>query len=78
MNNIENKIDKVMRNFFNIVDDDILENLTVHGIKKWDSLGHIQLMIEIEKEFNISLNEDAISSMVNYKNIVATLKTMNV
>jgi len=41
---------------------------------KWDSLKHITLMSVIEEEFDILLEPEEISEMLNYKDIVKVVK----
>ena len=43
------------------------------NIKQWDSLGHINLLLEIEKKFQIKFSMKEISELKNMKKIIATL-----
>ncbi len=40
---------------FEIPSDTIDENWTSENIPDWDSVGHLNLIMEIEKEFNIKV-----------------------
>ena len=43
------------------------------NIKQWDSLGHINLLLEIEKRFKVKFSMKEISELKNMKKIVAIL-----
>lgn len=49
------------------------EKLKIGDLKEWDSLGHINLLLEIEKKFKIKFSMKEISELKNMKKIVATL-----
>jgi acyl carrier protein len=70
---MDEKIKKVMSAVFEIPDEDINDNSSPDSIVNWDSLHHMNLVIALEEEFNITFNEDDISNMLNYKLIKLTL-----
>ena len=47
--------------------------IKIGTIKGWDSLGHINLLLEIEKKFKIKFSMKQISELKTMKKIVATL-----
>ena len=47
---------------------------TMDDIQEWDSLRHIQLLAEIEKEFNIQLSFEDSIEMISISNILETLR----
>lgn len=49
------RLEKVIRTVFEIPSDTIDENWTSENIPDWDSVGHLNLIMEIEKEFNIKV-----------------------
>lgn len=61
---------KVFKNF-KIPKD--INKIKMENIKQWDSLGHINLLLEIEKKFKIKFSMKEISELKNMKKIVATL-----
>ena len=42
--------------------------------EKWDSMAHLNLVIELESEFEVSLEPEEIGEMQSYKDIVSVLK----
>ena len=50
-----------------------MNKIKMGNIKQWDSLGHINLLLEIEKRFKIKFSIKEISELKNMKKIVTTL-----
>lgn len=73
--NMERKdiFEKLTKIFIEIMDNEniILEDrTTANDIDEWDSLAHIQLVVAIEKEFNIKFTSKEILSWNNVGEIV--------
>jgi len=47
---------------------------SAEDIKDWDSLSHMTLVSELEKEFGLTMEIDDISEMDSVKNVVNLLK----
>lgn len=66
----ENEVlEKVQDIFRDVLDNDEIEltnEMRADDIEEYDSLAHIQLVVAIEKEFNIKFNS---SEIVSWKNI---------
>lgn len=52
---MDKRLEKVIRSVFPIEGDTIDENWTSDHIPEWDSVGHLDLIMEIEKEFDIKI-----------------------
>ena len=52
------------------------EDLSINDVDLWDSTGHINLMLEIEQEFNIQLSPDEIISLSSLPLIRAYLENL--
>jgi len=73
MNNLE-KYEKIFRESFGLGEDANLEELEYQGIADWDSVGHMDLIAELEDAFGIMMDTDDIidfSSYVKGKEILA-------
>ena len=70
---MEKRIKQVMASVFDINDSDIDENASPDTIGAWDSLHHMNLIVALEEEFNVSFTEDDMSNLLNYKLIKLTL-----
>jgi acyl carrier protein len=60
---------KVQEIFIDVLEDEniiLSYNTTSNDIKDWDSLNHIVLIVEIEKEFNFKFK---LEEMQSFKNI---------
>jgi acyl carrier protein len=65
MTNIE-KYNKAFMESFNI-EEDKLKGLKYQDILDWDSVGHMQLMAELEDEFEVELDIDDIVDFSSYE-----------
>ena len=68
------KIYEELNNVFrDVFDDDTItvnETTTSKDIEDWDSLEHINLVIAVEKQFNIKFNMGEVSTMKNVGEMV--------
>ncbi len=64
--------------FREVLDDDAI-NLSVedtaNDVDNWDSLNHIQLVVAIEKHFNIRFNSQEIQSWENVGDIIECINS---
>jgi len=63
---IVNKLRSIFINVFDIKEDEIENESSPNTIKNWDSLGHLQLVLAIEDEFNISITADEAMEMITF------------
>lgn len=49
--------------------ENIDENCSQENCEKWDSLKHLELVVEIESEFNVELEPEEIAQMKSFKAI---------
>ena len=76
MDNLELKIKNVFKKLFQISADKIL-NAKINNVEKWDSLTHIDLILEIERTFKIKkINNKDIAKLNSFKKIFQYLKKM--
>lgn len=54
--------------------DFVDENCSQISCEKWDSLKHLELVVEIETEFNIELEPEDISKMKSFADIKTILQ----
>ena len=67
MENIKSQIIKVMSAVFEVPIEDITETSSVDSISSWDSLKHLNLILALEEEFNISIPNEEVGNLMNYK-----------
>ena len=69
------KIQKVFKKVFpNSKINKNIYSLKIGSIKKWDSLGNLNLLLEIEKEFNIKFDTTTFSKIKSVKDIIREIK----
>ena len=76
MTNLE-KYNRVFLETFEIQTDDI-QFLTYQGIPAWDSIGHMNLIAELEDAFGIELEADDIIDFSGYQKGIEVLRKYNV
>ena len=69
---------KIMSQVFNTDKNSINEFSTMNSVENWDSLKHIDLMMSIEEEFEITFMADEIAGMNSFKKITEALKSRGV
>ena len=74
MNEIENKLKKIISVIFLVNENKINDESSNENIKEWDSLKHLSLVLAIEEEFNIRFTNDETLQLTSFKNIVEILK----
>ena len=75
-----NNLDKYDRSFIETfgLEKNMLAGLKYQDIKEWDSVGHMNLIGEIEDAFNIELDIDDITDLSSYEEGKKILKRYKV
>jgi len=60
------KYDNAFKESFEIEQSDVNDELEYNTIETWDSIGHMQLMAELEDSFDIMLDTDDILNFGTY------------
>ena len=66
MDNLK-RYNKIFLNNFPISKSDLDDNFVFNSIEEWDSIGHMNLISDLEEEFNISMEMDDIIDFSSYK-----------
>jgi acyl carrier protein len=74
---MKNKIINIMSDIFDIKRDSIKDSSSINNIEKWDSLTHLNMIISLEKEFNIEFSPEETVEMITFKKIFANIKSKN-
>ncbi len=61
------KIKQVMSAVFEIPVESISDEASSDNIENWDSLRHLNLILALEEEFGISIPDEEVGNLVNYK-----------
>ena len=71
---MEERVKQIMADLFDINPKKINRSTSMDNVDSWDSLKHINLILELEQEFKISLDTKEIESMLSFDEILKTLK----
>lgn len=65
---MKERIFEVLKRTFEV--ENVDENISQKNCGKWDSIHHLNLIIELESEFDLSFEPEEISTMVSYQDII--------
>lgn len=69
---MEEKVLEILKNLFEL--DTVDETCSQETCEKWDSMGQLNLVAELEMEFDISLEPEEIGEMKSYNDIISILR----
>ena len=67
---MESKIDRiknVMSAVFDVPVETITETSSADDIESWDSLRHLNLILGLEEEFDITIPDEEVGNLMNFK-----------
>ena len=72
---MEEKVLEILKNVFELETVDTTCSQTT--CEKWDSMGQLNLVVELESEFDVSLEPEEIGEMKSFEDIIRILKAKN-
>ncbi len=66
---MERTLKKIMSDLFQINENEITDETSVDNTKNWDSLKHMELIVSLEEEFDITLSADEIVSLTTFAKV---------
>ena len=75
---MKDRIKKVMCAVFGVNVADITDDTNPDTIENWDSLNHINLVLALEKEFNVKIEGEEVIEMITLENIIKVLEEKSV
>jgi acyl carrier protein len=76
--NSEDKLKQVMADVFGVPADAINNSSSLETIERWDSTGHLNLVLALEEQFDVRFNEDQMSEITTYPLIKDALGDLGV
>lgn len=73
---MEEKVLEILKNVFEL--EMVDTTCSQQTCEKWDSMGQLNLVVELESEFDISLEPEEIGEMKSFEDIIRILKTKQV
>ena len=74
MSELENRLFLLVANAFGCSFEEINIDSVPSSVERWDSMSHVFLICEIEREFGISFTPNDLTKLGSIKNIIETLK----
>lgn len=66
---MQGRIKVVMAQIFNVDIDAITQESSPESIERWDSLKHMQLILALEDEFEVTFSDDDIPNLLSTRAI---------
>ena len=73
---IKESVKSVMAEVFEIDEVTIQDDASQKTVSEWDSLQHLNLMVELEDKFDVSFEPEEIGDMSTLAKIVETIEKM--
>ena len=74
MRKINDKLRAICSKVFNIKESEVAENISKDNTPEWDSLNHLLLLTEIEKQFKFKFTASETVKIKSIKDIETVLK----
>ena len=69
---MEEKVLEILKNLFEL--DTVDKTCSQTTCEKWDSMGQLNLVVELESEFDVTLEPEEIGEMKSFDDIIRILK----
>ena len=69
---MEEKVLEILKNVFEL--ETVDTTCSQQTCEKWDSMGQLNLVVELESEFDISLEPEEIGEMKSFEDLIRLLK----
>lgn len=73
---MEEKVLEILKNLFEL--DTVDETCSQETCEKWDSMGQLNLVVELESEFDVTFEPEEIGEMKCFDDIIRILKSKGV
>lgn len=73
---MEEKVLEILKDLFEL--DTVDETCSQTTCEKWDSMGQLNLVVELESEFDVTLEPEEIGEMKSFDDIIKILKNKGV
>lgn len=70
---MEDQLRQVFARVFNVPLESVTDESSPQTVVKWNSAGHLDLVLEIESQFNIQLSDEEVVTMVNFRRVRDTV-----
>ena len=74
MSDLEDKVMKIVSRVMEVPVEKLDENSSMDTVEKWDSLRHMNLVLALEEEFDVSFTDEEIVEMLSVEIITETMR----
>lgn len=67
------EVKRIMSRVFSIDEGCIPENVSYGDFEKWDSIQHLNLVVELESFYKVNFDPEEIQTMINLDKIVSVI-----
>lgn len=71
---MEQKLREIMAAVFEVPLEAVTADTSVNNLEAWQSLQHMRLVLALEESFNVHLDPDEVTAMLDFKSILETLR----
>ena len=72
---MEEKVLNIIKRVFELTD--VRSDVSQSNCVKWDSLNHLNLILEVEMEFDISFSPEEITEIKNFSDLLNAIEKLN-
>lgn len=69
---MEEKVLEILKSVFEL--DSVDSTCSQENCEKWDSMGQLNLVVELESEFDVTLEPEEIAEMTSFERVIQILK----
>lgn len=69
------KVINIVSQIIGVAAENLNEESSPENVSYWDSLKHMNLILSLEEEFQVTFSDEEIMEMKNVKSIIETLKS---
>lgn len=70
---MEQRVNEIIARIFRVPPQSISAETGPHTVPAWDSAGHMNLILELEKEFGVQFGDDEVVELVSVEAIAESL-----
>lgn len=74
MENEMERIKKIFCETLGVSDSEVNDDTAYNSLEPWDSLKHLEIVSNLEEEFNINIDTDDVIDMSNFKKVKEIIK----
>ncbi len=71
-----NKIAKIIAKHTRVKEKSITIETTAETIERWDSLTHVKIIVDVEKDFDLKINTSIIGELNSVKSIIQHIESV--